>query len=105
MELGTETSITRSTGLLVFKNPNCKTCYQIIENSIFIYLVLPKKGETWQHFPVSPKTKKRVEKTGKYTGSESHLLRTLGWRTRGASGQHRLPVVQKIKARLQEDVA
>lgn len=54
MELGTETSLTRSTGHLVFKNPNCKTCYQIIENSIFIYLVLPKKRANPATFPRFP---------------------------------------------------
>lgn len=69
MELGTEVLFTRLTGYLVFKNPKCKTCYQIIENSIFIYLVLPKTGKTWQHFLVSKKTKKGVEKTGKDAGS------------------------------------
>lgn len=46
MELGTEVLFTRLTGFLVFKNPKCKTCYQIIENSVFLYSVLPKTGKT-----------------------------------------------------------
>lgn len=45
MELGTEVLFTRLAGSLVFKNPKCKTCYQIVENSIFIYSVLPKNGK------------------------------------------------------------
>lgn len=45
MELGTEVLFTRLAGSLVFKNPKCKICYQIVENSIFIYSVLPKNGK------------------------------------------------------------
>lgn len=53
-----EVLFTELTGFLVFKNPKCKTCYQIIENSIFIYSVLPKTGKTWQHFLVSKRLRK-----------------------------------------------
>lgn len=67
MELGTEVLFTSLTEFLVFKNPKCKTCYQIIENSIFIYSVLPKTGKTWQHFLVSKRLRK--EKTGNFAGS------------------------------------
>lgn len=85
MELGTEVLFTRLTGSLVFKNPKCKTCYQIVENSIFIYLVLPKTGNP-ATFPSFKKIKKGVEKTGKYEGSCCLLLRTPRWATLGAPG-------------------
>lgn len=74
MELGTEVLFTKLTGFLVFKNPKCKTCYQIIENSIFIYLVLPKTGKTWQHFLVSKRLRKRVEKNRKIRRQRCLLL-------------------------------
>lgn len=62
MELRREVVFTKLTGFLVFKNPKCKTCYQIIENSIFIYSVLPKTGKTWQHFLVSKRLRKEYRK-------------------------------------------